>query len=186
MTSIPINSFRQSCQFSFNNININTNTRILLRALAEHIERHVQPFNTRYNWWDRAFTKGDYTHRHMQVAHIIHQELAIKCFLTKEKPTSCNKYDPQSALVNSYYTMTNPQPTIELSITDQMYIGVQSAFSCHIFVSSSFRFVYFCSLLVMVLQRLRLLGILTSMKYASFIVFSRIRVIATLCPSSRF
>ena len=83
----------------------------------------MKPFNTSYNWLDRALTIGDYTHRHTQVAHIIHQELAIKCGLTKEKPTSYYKYDPQSALENSDYTITDPQPTIDLPITgDQMYI----------------------------------------------------------------
>jgi hypothetical protein len=35
----------------------------------------------------RALAQGDYTQRHNQAANIVHQELAIKCGLSKGSPT---------------------------------------------------------------------------------------------------
>jgi len=44
----------------------------------------------------RALTPGDDTHRHNQVANIVHQELPIKCELPKGTPMLYCKYMPQS------------------------------------------------------------------------------------------
>jgi len=43
---------------------------------------------------------GDYTHRHNQVANIVHQHSAIKCELSKGNPTPYYKRELQSVLVN--------------------------------------------------------------------------------------
>ena len=64
----------------------------------------------------------------------------------------------------------------KIHIVDKTNGTIQTAFSCYIFVSSSFRSVYFLSLLDMILQMLRLLGIPTSIKYASFVVMPRITI----------
>jgi hypothetical protein len=53
----------------------------------------------------RALAKGDYTHGHHQVANVFHQELAIKCGLTKGSPMPYYKYEPQSVVKNSYYKL---------------------------------------------------------------------------------
>jgi hypothetical protein len=71
----------------------------------------------------RALAQGDYTHRHNQVANIVHQELALKRGLSNGPPMLCYKYEPQSVLENIINcTMTGPYHLIELSITtDQIY-----------------------------------------------------------------
>jgi hypothetical protein len=53
----------------------------------------------------RALAQGDYTHRHNKVANIIHQELAIKCGLSKGPSIPYYKYEPQSVLENSKYKL---------------------------------------------------------------------------------
>jgi len=52
-----------------------------------------------------AHAKGDYTHGHHEVGNVFHQELAIKCGLTKKSPMPHYKYEPQSVVKNSYYKL---------------------------------------------------------------------------------
>jgi len=46
-------------------------------------EIRIQPTNGA----DRALIQGDYIRRHKQTPNIFHEELILKCGLTKEKPT---------------------------------------------------------------------------------------------------
>ena len=50
-----------------------------------------------------ALAQGEYTHRHITVANIVHQEFAIKCGLSKIPPMLYHTYEPQSVLGNSDY-----------------------------------------------------------------------------------
>jgi hypothetical protein len=50
-----------------------------------------------------ALTQGDYTHRHNQGDSIVHQELPIKCGLSKGPPMPYYRYEPQSVLEKSNY-----------------------------------------------------------------------------------
>jgi hypothetical protein len=50
-----------------------------------------------------ALAQGEYTHRHNQVAKIVHQELAIKCGLLKTPPVARYKCEPQPVLEKSNY-----------------------------------------------------------------------------------
>jgi hypothetical protein len=50
-----------------------------------------------------SLAQDNYTHHHSQVANIVHQELAIKCGLSKGPPVSHYKYEPQSVLGNFSY-----------------------------------------------------------------------------------
>jgi len=53
-----------------------------------------------------AQAQSVYTHRHSTVANIVHQELAIKCGLSKIPPMLYRTYEPQSVLGNSSYNCT--------------------------------------------------------------------------------
>jgi hypothetical protein len=55
--------------------------------------------------------QGDYIHRYNQ-ANIFHQELATKCGLSKGPPTPYHKYEPQSVLEISMYTLYYDRSTI--------------------------------------------------------------------------
>jgi len=82
----------------------NTNTAICrkFRAKSETIQRVTGAC--------LALAQGVYTHRHSTVANIVHQELAIKCGLSKIPTMLYHTYEPQSVLGNSNYdcTMTGP------------------------------------------------------------------------------
>lgn len=48
-----------------------------------------------------ALAQGNYIHHHSQLANTVHQELAIKCRLTKGAPMPHYKHEPQFMLQNS-------------------------------------------------------------------------------------
>jgi hypothetical protein len=45
-----------------------------------------------------ALAQGDFTHCHIQVTNIVHEEMSIKCGLWKGPPVSYCKYELQSVL----------------------------------------------------------------------------------------
>ena len=53
----------------------------------------------------RVLAQGNYTHRHSQVANIVHQGLAIRCGQSKVPPVPYHKYEQQSVLENSHYKL---------------------------------------------------------------------------------
>ena len=77
---------------------------IITIILEENFERCQKPF---LHITDpcRALAKGDYIHGHHQVAKVVHQELAIKCGLRKGPLVPHYKYEPQTAVKNSYYKL---------------------------------------------------------------------------------
>lgn len=52
-----------------------------------------------------SIAQTDYKHRHDQVAHIIHQKLAIKYKLSSALPVPYYKYSPESILENEFYKL---------------------------------------------------------------------------------
>jgi hypothetical protein len=53
----------------------------------------------------RALTQVDYTHLHKQVVNIVHQEVAIKCGLSRGLPMPYYKHEPQFVLENCSYKL---------------------------------------------------------------------------------
>ena len=49
--------------------------------------------------------QGEYTHRHNHVANIVHQELAMKCGLSRGPQVPCYKHEPQSESETSSYKL---------------------------------------------------------------------------------
>jgi len=62
-----------------------------------------------------ALAQGNYIHHQNQVAIIVHQELTIKCGLSKGPPILYYKHEPQSVSENSRYKPSYDRPRI----TDQ-------------------------------------------------------------------
>jgi hypothetical protein len=52
-----------------------------------------------------ALRQINYTHLHNQVANIVHQEVAIKCVLSRGPPMPYYTYEPQSVLENCSYKL---------------------------------------------------------------------------------
>jgi hypothetical protein len=61
--------------------------------------------------------EGDYIHRHTKVANVVHQELNIKCGLSKGSPMPIINMSHISAIELTNCTVTGPLQLIELSIT---------------------------------------------------------------------
>jgi len=49
--------------------------------------------------------QDEYTHGHNHVDNVVHQELAMKCRLSRGQPMPCYKYEPQSESENSTYKL---------------------------------------------------------------------------------
>ena len=49
--------------------------------------------------------QGEYTHRYNRVANIVHQELVMRCGLSRGQPMPYYKYEPQSESGNSSYKL---------------------------------------------------------------------------------
>ena len=64
-----------------------------------------------------ALTEGDYVHCHNKVANVVHQELTIKCGLSKGPPMPITNMFHISATELMNCTITSPLQVIELSIT---------------------------------------------------------------------
>ena len=64
-----------------------------------------------------ALTEDDYSHRHNKVANVFHQELTIKCELSKRPPMPIINTSHISATELMNCTITGPLEVIKLSIT---------------------------------------------------------------------
>jgi len=66
----------------------------------------------------------DDTHRHSQIANIVHKELATKCGLPNGPPMQYYKYEPQTVMANSNCKlyMTGPKQQNEQSVTSDRFL----------------------------------------------------------------
>ena len=75
--------------------------RILITSVEDNQDKRETFQNSRVTGACHALGHGCYNHRHSQVANVVHQELAIKCGLSKGPLMPFYKYEPQSVLENS-------------------------------------------------------------------------------------